>query len=68
MFSKIVGLIALIILVASFPRATFGQSIGGTFSGIVKDQAGPLLQGRNTNYKFGDRPSTHRVHGWPREL
>src|SRR6266852_8521895 len=42
MFSKIVGLIALIILLASFPCATLGQSIGGTFSGVVKDQAAPL--------------------------
>jgi len=42
MYSKITYVIAFIILFTLFPRATLGQSIAGTFSGVVKDQAGPV--------------------------
>jgi hypothetical protein len=55
MFSKIIGPIAFIILVASFATPAFTQSIGGTFLGLVKDQAGPVqgVDVRITNLATG---------------
>src|SRR5947207_2415713 len=56
MSSRTSGFVALIILLlASFPRATLAQSIAGTFSGVVKDNAGAVsgAEVRITNLATG---------------
>ncbi len=55
MSPKILGSILLVVLIPLFPSATVGQSIGGTFLGVVKDQAGPVpdVEVRITNLATG---------------